>query len=186
MDAWKFAACAVSILTLSALATNASADNRSFKANFILHADSAIVSDSKLRFANVDPVVFVVESGSRTAYGVTESATSFLKRWAMLDHEIRPQGVLFTNAEHREAAYHALRFEIDNPSQLGNQAGTDWVFEINHLVTGAREHFAKGHILESVTLTVVMEHTPLEVSEGRVCGPWDPSTLEEHHQLMKQ
>jgi hypothetical protein len=183
---WKFAVLAVCVLAMLALATNASADNRSFKANFILRADSAIMSDSELRLANVNPVVFVVESGSHTAYGVTESAISFLKRWATLDHEIRPQGVLFTNAEQHEIAYRALRFEIDNPSQTGNQAGTDWVFEINHLVTGAREYFAEGQTLESVTLTIVMEHTPLEVSEGRVCGPWDPSTLQEHHQLIKQ
>jgi hypothetical protein len=58
------------------------------------------------------------------------------------------------------------------------------VFEINHLVGGAREHFGDGQMLRSVMLTVVMEHTPIEVSEGRVCGPWDPSALAEHHELM--
>lgn len=186
MNKWKSALVAFSVLAMTALGTGASAEKRSFKANFILHADSATVSDSELRLSNVNPIVFALENDSHTAYGITESAASFLKRWAMLDHEIHPQGVLFTDAERHESAYRAIRFEIDNPSQAVNQAGTDWVFEINHLVTGAQQHFAEGQTLKSVTLTVVMEHTPLEVSNGRVCGPWDPSTLQEHHQLMKQ
>jgi hypothetical protein len=186
MHSWKISVSAVLLLASSALATTASADNRSFKANFTLHADSAIVSGSELRLLNVNPVVFVVESSSDIAYGITESAVSFLERWAMLDHEIRPQGVLFTNAEQHGIVYRASRFEIDNPSQAANQSEVDWVFEINHLVSGAREHFAEARAHESVTLTIVMEHTQPEVSEGRVCGPWDPTTLKEHHQLLKQ
>ena len=184
MNRWKALLLAGVALAMSASTTSASAENRSFKANFMLQAASATVSDGELRLTNVNPVVFVVESGADSAFGVSESAVSFLKRWAMLDHEIRPQAVLFTNAERHEIAYSALRFEIDNPSQA--EPGTDWVFDIDHLVAGAREHFAQGQTLESVTLTVVMEHTPLEVAEGRVCGPWDPSALKEHHELMSQ
>ena len=184
MGARKSVVLAGAALTISALATSASADDQSFKANFSLHADYAVVSDGELRLANVNPVVFVVESGSNTAYGVTESATYFLERWATLDHTVRPQGILFTNGNQHEVAYRTLRFEIDNPSQGGSQADTDWVFQINHLVGGAREHFGDGQMLRSVMLTVVMEHTPIEVSEGRVCGPWDPSALAEHHELM--
>ena len=184
MGARKHFVLAGAALTLSALATSASADGQSFKANFSLHADSAVVSDGELSLANVNPVVFVVESDSNTAYGVTESATDFLERWATLDHTIRPHGILFTNGSQQEVAYRTLRFEIDNPSQAGTQTDSDWVFEISHLVAGASEHFADGQMLRSVMLTVVMEHTPKEVSEGRVCGPWDPSALAEHHELM--
>jgi hypothetical protein len=184
MDAWKCVVLAGAALTISVVTTSASADDQSFKANFSLHADSAVVSDGELRLANVNPVVFVVESDSDTAYGVTESATSFLERWATLDHTIRPQGILFANGSDHEVAYRTVRFEIDDPSKAGSPADTDWVFEINHLVDGAGEHFGEGQVLQSVMLTVVMEHTPIEVSEGRVCGPWDPSTLAEHHELM--
>ena len=186
MTRWKSLLLAGVTLALSAFVMSASAENRSFKANFMLQAASATVSDGELRLTNVNPVVFVVESGADSAFGVSESAVSFLKRWAMLDHEIRPQAVLFTNAERHEIVYSALRFEIDNPSQADEQPWADWVFDIDHLVAGAREHFTQGQTLESVTLTVVMEHTPLEVAEGRVCGPWDPSALKEHHELMSQ
>ena len=166
-----------------ALTTTSGAESETFKANFSLHAKSATVSDGKLKLSGVSPVVFVVESGSDTAFGVAESATSFLERWNELDHEIRPHGILFTSGEKPIGTYRALRFDIDNPSQTGGEQSTDWVFEIDH-VHDAQKAFDEARTIEPVMLTVVMEHTQDEVAKGRVCGPWDVSELRDHHELL--
>ena len=78
MNSRKSAVLGVSGLVMSALSTSTSADYCSFKANFILHSDSAAVTEGELRLADVNPVVFVAESGALNACGITESAISFL------------------------------------------------------------------------------------------------------------
>ena len=170
---------AVTVLALSVYYAPAHAEGGSFKADFNLQAKSAVVSEGKLTLEGVSPVVFAVESGAETAYGVTESSNRFLERWAELDHDIRPHGVLFTsgkpvtNGESHDGAYRALKFDIDNPMRDGD---ADWVFEIDH-VEGAADVFKEPRVIEPVMLTIVMAHTPEEVAAGRVCGPWDVSDL---------
>ena len=178
----QLALLAGAALFLSVSSMSARTESGSFKADFNLHAESAVVSEGKLTLSGVSPVVFVVESSAKSAYGVTESTTFFLKRWKTLDHSISPHGILFTSGQQHDAAYHALRFDIDNPSQSGD-AG-DWVFEIDH-VDNAGESFKEARVIEPVMLTVVIEHTAEEVAEGRVCGPWDVSELRDHHELIE-
>jgi hypothetical protein len=180
----RLAFLAGSTLTLSVCSSIASAESASFKANFNLHAESAIVSKDSLKLSGVSPFVFVAESGSDAAYGVTESTTFFLERWRMLEHDIRPHGILFTSSKLHDAAYLSLRFDIDNPSQLGD-GSADWVFEIDH-VDDAADSFQEARLIEPIMLTIVMEHTQEEVAEGRVCGPWDVSDLRTHHELIEE
>ena len=178
----QFTVLAFSALALSVFSPSAKAEGGSFKASFNLHAESAVVSEGTLTLSGVSPDVFAVESDADAAYGVTESAKLFLNRWKSLDHDIRPHGILFTSGKPNDGAYRALRFGIDNPSQLGGGQSVDWAFEIDH-VHNASGSFEEARVIEPVMLTVVMEHTPEEVAAGRVCGPWDVSDLRDHHEL---
>lgn len=180
----QFAVLAFSALALSVFSPSANAEGGPFKANFNLHAESAVVSEGTLTLSGVSPVVFAVESGADAAYGVTESSLYFLHRWNSLEHDIRPHGILFTSGKPNDGAYRALRFDIDNPSQLGDGQSVDWAFEIDH-VQDARGSFKESRVIEPVMLTVVMAHTPEEVASGRVCGPWDVSDLRDHHELLE-
>ena len=180
----QFAVLAISALALSVYSPSARAEGESFKASFNLHAESAVVSEGTLTLSGVSPDVFAVESSPDAAYGVTESTQFFLNRWQSLEHDIRPHGILFTSGRPNDGAYRALRFDIDNPSQLGGEQSADWAFEIDH-VQDARGSFKKSRVIEPVMLTVVMEHTPEEVAADRICGPWDVSDLRGHHELLE-
>jgi hypothetical protein len=168
---------------LLAFASSVVAGDASFKANFNLQAASATVSQGQLTLSGVSPVVFVLESEPQSAYGVTESTTFFLERWHMLEHSIRPQGILFTSSGPQDSAYRSLRFDIDNPAR-SDDGSADWVFDISH-IDGAIEKFEQARLIEPVMLTIVMEHTQEEVAAGRICGPWDISNLAQHHELFE-
>ena len=135
-----------SALFISVFSSSASVKSESFKAEFNLHAKSAVVSEGKLKLSGVSSVVFVIKGGSEEAYGVTESTSLFLKRWKTLEHSIHPQGILFTSAQSHDAAYRALRFDIDNPSQSGDKG---------------EPYFPRG--LPSATITVCPLHSSLPV-----------------------
>ena len=169
----------------SPLAAFSSARAQTFKAQFTLMAERAKITHQRLTLSDVHAQVFVVESQGNEVFGVTAPAIPFLERWQLINHTVRPQGVLFAHTKRHLHPYQAIDFTFDNPKAVANNRGGSWTFEVNHASTESPRQFAEGKDLGPVTLTIVMVHTQKESDLGLVCGPWDPGTLRSHLELFQ-